>query len=566
MKHAGTKAAAAAGGPPRGRWLAAALVAAAAAYAAYGPALDGPFVFDDLSQPFLRPDSGSQVLSYWLRGVRPVLSLTFWLNLRLSGVQPYSYHLLNLLLHLGASVLAFLVARKLLDRVGESGWRREVLAVFAGGLFLLHPVQTESVAYVASRSECLSVFLFYAAFAVFLYRRTPGISFPTAAAVLALFGAACLSKEHTVILPALLLVTDYYWNPGFSFKGALGNWRLYLPMAAAGAAGGAYVRLILSQADTAGFRLPGLSWDQYFLTQCRAIWVYLRLYVLPFGQNIDPEFPISRHIVEHGAAIGLTGLAALIGAAIWWRRRAPLASYGVLAFLLLLAPTSSFLPIRDPLAERRLYLPMIGLLLATVDLARRWKTTRSTLAGTLAAVLAAAGLLTWQRNHVWGDPIALWGDTAAKSPHKARPHFQLAYAYYSAGRCPEAAREYAETSRLEKPDQRLLIDWALAHDCAGQTGEALAKLLEAARFYPQAHAWALIGMIHGKQGRAAEALDALARAEAYDARFAMTYFYRGNVFAAAGDGARAAGEYHRALSLNPDLQAARDALGALARR
>src|SRR5438105_3539524 len=85
-----------------------------------------------------------------------------------------------------------------------------VLAGFAAGLFLLHPLQTESVSYIASRSETLSVFFFLAAFTVFLYRKSNSVSFMTAIAVLALFGGACLSKEHTAVLPALLLLTDYY--------------------------------------------------------------------------------------------------------------------------------------------------------------------------------------------------------------------------------------------------------------------------------------------------------------------------------------------------------------------
>src|SRR5207248_397112 len=113
--------------------------------------------------------------------------------------------------------LIFLIVRQLLDRSGAARTLLTPLAALAAGVFLLHPVQTEAVAYVAGRSEALSVMLAFGAFAVFLYRSS--IGWGTVAAILLLFGAALLSKEHIIVLPALLLLTDFWWNPGFSLKG-----------------------------------------------------------------------------------------------------------------------------------------------------------------------------------------------------------------------------------------------------------------------------------------------------------------------------------------------------------
>ena len=79
---------------------------------------------------------------------------------------------MNVVLHAFNAILAALIVRRLLGWVGQTGWTRDVLAVFAGALFLLHPVQTESVAYVASRSEAMSVLFFLRAFAVFVCRET----------------------------------------------------------------------------------------------------------------------------------------------------------------------------------------------------------------------------------------------------------------------------------------------------------------------------------------------------------------------------------------------------------
>src|SRR5579864_5800482 len=130
-----------------------------------------------------------------------------------------------------------------------------MLAAFAAGIFLLHPVQTEAVAYVASRSENLSLLFFLGALTLFLYRKTEAVSWRVAFGVLLLYLAAVCVKEHAVALVGVLLITDFYWNPGFSFAGIRRNWRLYAPITLAACAGGAFVGLVLRQSNTAGFNI-----------------------------------------------------------------------------------------------------------------------------------------------------------------------------------------------------------------------------------------------------------------------------------------------------------------------
>ena len=194
----------------------------------------------------------------------------------------------------------------------------------------------------------------FAAFALFLYRRSPAIAWPESLGVIALFGAAMATKENTVVLPAVLLLTDYFWNPGFRFTGIARNWRLYGLMAAGSAIGVVKVIQVLAAAGSAGFRVAGLPWYAYLFTECRVFFTYLRLFVFPAGQTIDYDYPISQTILEHGAIVGLIAILALLGAAIYYRKRYPLACYGFLVFVILLAPTSSIIPIKDPIAERRI--------------------------------------------------------------------------------------------------------------------------------------------------------------------------------------------------------------------
>src|SRR5262249_23031489 len=146
---------------------------------------------------------------------------------------------------------------------------------------------------------------------------------------------------------------------------------------------------------------------------------------------------LSRSPLDHGAILGLAALVAVVTAAWIYRKRWPLASFGVFVFLPLLAPASSILPIRHVMAERRLYLPFLGLALVALEILRRIRLREA--AWVCASIAALCAALTYQRSQVWASPLALWEDTVTKSPQKYRPRFQLAYALYEESRCAEAA-------------------------------------------------------------------------------------------------------------------------------
>ncbi|HWB83379.1 MAG TPA: tetratricopeptide repeat protein [Bryobacteraceae bacterium] len=526
---------------------------------AYSPAFHGVFLFDDNVLPFALPNV-AEPLKNWITGVRPVLMFSYWINAHISGEDTFSYHIFNLIIHCITSGLIFVVARRLLQwseiEEPRPGW----LAGFAAALFLLHPMQTEAVAYLAGRSEALSAMFFFAAYAVFLCRKYSAVSWGVVVAVLLLFGCAVLSKENAIALPALLLLTDYYWNPGFSFQGIRENWKLYVPILIGAVGGVAFFWDLITHATTAGFALKDFTWYQYFFTQCRALFVYLGLFVLPVHLTADWDFPISRNIFAHGAIVGLVVLLALVAAAWHYRRRYPLSSFGFFVFLVLMAPTSSILPIRDPIAERRIYAAMLGLLLIVVDVMSRVKIRRQALAAACAVVLLFAAGMTYARAGVWSTEISLWEDTVQKSPDKPRVHFQLGSAYYDAGKCDLAVEQFQRTAQLQTPNYNLLVDWALAYDCLNQAGNALDKLHEAAKLEPTAHVYSQIGMVYAKRSEWANALDALATAQKIDPSFAITYVYLGGVHLATNHAAEAVQDYQHALALDPSIEQARQGL------
>jgi tetratricopeptide (TPR) repeat protein len=533
-------------------WIAAAVVLV---FWAYGPALNGAFVFDDTVLPYARPGM-SPHLSDWMQ-VRPALMFSYWVTKQIAGPEStYPFHVINLLIHLSAVGLMFLVVRKLLEMAGVDASRRTLLAGFAAGVFLLHPAMSEAVAYTAGRSESFCAMWMLAALAVFLYRPRTEASWTTVAAVFLLFGLAVASKENAVALPAVLLLTDYWWNPGFSFTGIRGNWRLYLPMAAGGAVAVVLFRGLITGGSGAGFGI-GITWYQYLFTEFRGLLVYIQEFLAPYNLTADWYFPISRTITDHGAVAGLVVLLALLGAAWYFRRRFPLASYGFLVYLILMAPTSSLIPIKDPVAERRLYASVLGLLLIAVDLLSRMRVDRRKLTIGFAVVLLACAIGTRSRAAVWADDHTFWADTVQKAPESARAHFHMGFVWYEERRYGDALREYQQAATLEPATLDLLLDWGEVYLADGQPEQALAKFQQSAMIEQSAHIYTQIAAADAQMKRWQDAMNALDTAQKLDPNFAYTYVYRGLVHLANTQCAEAVQDFTKALALDPANEQAR---------
>jgi len=536
-----------------------------ALFEVYGPAIHGPFVFDDLYLPYSNPHAGSLPLKTWL-GVRPVLGLSFWTDFHLWGSDTLPYHVVNLLLHFAAGIVLFFIFRKLLVLAQTNNPTRVTLSAFGTALFLFHPIQTEVAAYIASRSEALSVLFFLAAFCAFLYRPTTAIRWPAALGVLALFLLAIGTKEHTVTLPALLLLTDYFWNPGFSFLGIRGNARLYIPIACFALVGALLMLRYISSDPMIGFHIEGLNAGTYFLTQCRAVFKYIQLFFLPAGQNVDYDFPLSHNLAEHGALIALAVIVLLSVAAFLFRKLYPFAAYGFFVFLLLLSPTSSFVPINDVLVERRLYLPLFGLILILFEPLRRIRVRPFALAGGLALLCCVAAYATWERAQIWSTPMALFQDAAQKSPGKARVHIGYANALYHQGRCREAVAEYGTATSLKTSDYILLFNLAAAYECMNDSDDSVTMLNRSIALNPQANAYALLGKIQGKQGKFPESLDSFNAAIKLNYKFPPTYIYRAAVYIAMGSPQLAYEDYAECLRFDPGNQLAQQGMALLTQR
>ncbi len=547
------------------RWILAALLSAT--FLAYLPAVSGPFLFDDLNlEPLLQsPPSWTFLLA---RLARSVTNMSLVAEVRLMGLDVRSFHITNILLHLLNGLLVRSILERLLAMRGPLAPADRFAALAGAGLFLLHPIQTEAVAYISSRSEVLCALFSYLAFFLFLGSAKDGeMPFGRALAVAALLALGTLSKEPAVAMVGVFIAHDVLSGGTFTVRPLLRRWRLYVPLLAVAGAIGGKLYSLLAREGTAGASGRHAPLD-YLLTQCKVVWEYFRLAVFPFGQNLDHDYPVVKAPGDAWVWLGLAALAALLAAAWRWRQQFPLVLFGLLFQLILRAPTSSIVPIDDAMAERRLYLGFPGIAMAAAELLRRMRLTAA--AAAAAIVLLLFGALTWRRAALYTSAERMWADSVAANPNNSRAWFHLAYAVYQQGRCQEATEHYAKAGALAgKPEYNLLVDWANALECAGRLQEAAAKLEEAEAVLQRAEALLILGRVLAKQGELGRALEVLDEAARRNPSFADTFAFRGNVRLLRNEPAAALADYEQALRLDPGNSAAlkgrRSALAALKR-
>jgi hypothetical protein len=547
---------------PKRLALMVAALALVTAWVLYSPVASAPFVFDDSTLPFEHSIADAPV-GDWVSGVRPLLMFTYWINRTLWGNSAGSYHAINILIHVLNTALVFLVLWRLLQFARWEPHRVKWAAIVGTFVFLIHPLQTEAVSYVAGRSESLCTLFMLLAYVVFLYRRDEAISWLETATVLVLFGAAILTKENAVSLAGILLLTDVSFPIPFSAAGIRKNWRLYALIAPAAVVAAVFILRMLATATSAGFSVRDFTWYQYAFTEARAIFTYIRLTFAPFGQSVDHDYSPSLTIFQHGAILWTLLLAALVFAAIRLRRRYPIACFGLFWFLIALAPTSSVIPIFDPLVERRMYLAIVGLILVGFELFQHIRLSRPAAWGMLTAGMLILGGLCYGRNQTWSDPEKLFADAAAQSTHNPRPYLNLTEVLVHKNRCEAAIPPLRRAEHLLPGSYPVQVAWGWTLQCLGQREQAMQRLQSAARIHPNSRVYEWIGLLYGEMNRSEDAGQALHKAvdldpESVSAHKALALWYESvaNVEAASA-------EYTRSLALDPRDREAKSALARL---
>ena len=554
--------------------LAAGLIALAA-FAAYHNSFSAPFIFDDryavvenptirhVSTAFFPPDdNGSGV-----RG-RPLVNLSFALNYAVGGLDVRGYHAVNLLIHVAAALALYGVVWRTLRRPPlqvRFGMAAQPLALAAAVIWAVHPLLTEPVVCVAHRTESLAS-LFYLLTLYGFVRATEPVA---SSRWLAGSVAACLlgvtAKETVATAPLLMVLYDYAFVSGSLAEAWRRRRGFYLALAVTWLPLGALVVGAQGRGGTAGFGL-GISWWEYAFTQCWAVVHYAWLAVWPhplvvdYGENTIKEFSA----IWPQALV----LAGLMGGTVWALRRRPAPGFLGAWFFVILAPSSSVLPVvTQAVAERRMYLPLAALVLGAVLGGYAWLGRRSlSLCGAWAVALAAG---TVARNETYRTGVSIWADAVAHRPANARAHNNLAVELLELNRLTEAEPELREALRLA-PDYtdarlnlgQLLLTTRRPAEAVPEFERVLRRRLEPPvasvdfatrdRVADVALATFGLGSAVAALGRSSEAVSLLEKAALLQPETAMMQAGLANALAAVGRRVEAMAHFETALRLDPD--------------
>ncbi len=549
------------------------------------------FVYDDFSQvmgnPYIRSFHyvkeifGTTVWSFLgafgsSNYYRPMMTLSYLVCYQLFGLTAFGFHLVNVLLHAAVVSTLYLVTKKMFED--------RLVAGLAAGLFALHPIHTESVAWVAAVTD-LQLTLFYL-MTFGLYVAAAGAEGRRASLLrLGMAGSfvlAMLSKEQALTLPALATVYEHFYrsaavpsvSPPTLPVGARSPSRPARSPAEKGYAwlwvlSGLYLlfRVYLFGGLAPVLQRADLNWSQVALSAIALVGQYLWKLIWPAQLCAFYVFHPSTRLWAPRVLAGLGGLGCCAALFVWLclpaqagrrpeqdgtgrhpesdgtGRRARLASFGLVWLLVTLAPVlNARWMAGNVFTERYLYLPSVGFCwIVGWALARSWVGVggrapmqyigaRPAIVVGLAIVSAACVLRIVTRNHDWQNDILLFTRTLAVQPDAWQIHNNLGVTYWRNGDARSAEREWREALRIQ-PDRQVL--------------------------------YSNLGLIELKAKRYEEALRLFQRSVQLDPKFAPAFLHLGEVYEAMDQSPLAESQYRAAVALSPLNFEAHSRLGQL---
>jgi tetratricopeptide (TPR) repeat protein len=573
-----------------------------------GSVLRAPFIFDDLATitnngslkslwplvgPAERPGPLNPSTDSPTAG-RPLVNLTFALNYALGRLNPFSYHLVNVFIHFLSSLLAWSIVRRTLllpyfaGRFDASaGWLATAVAL----VWALHPLQTETVEYVTQRTELMVAFFYLATLYCSLRywstlplplgegrvapdspRRGKGaLDVGTASSRplwLALAVISCLcgmaSKEVMASAPLIVLLYERTFVSG-SLKSALQrSWPLYTGLSATWIVL-LWLNISAPRGESAGFGL-GVGAVEWWLTQSKILLMYLKLAVWPSPLLFHYELPYLKSFADAWMYV-IPVLLLVVGVLVLLWRNHPIGFLGTW-MLAVLAPTLLVPVILEMAAERRIYLPLLSLVILAVvggyrliqRTLQRYPDARwpHPVCGALVLLLTMMlSLLSARRLSAYTSEIRLWQEVLQDQSGNFMAHNNLGRLYIDAGRYPEAIEESRKCLAIKPDHYSALNNLGVALDHTGRYDEAIQALNQALELKPD-YVDALQNLANSLRsvGRYPEALEKMEYALRLKPDNAEANNNMGVLLASTGKSQQALAQFREAARLDPNYPAA----------
>ncbi|MCP4345200.1 MAG: tetratricopeptide repeat protein [Desulfobacterales bacterium] len=469
----------------------------------YSNTLNGPFVFDDKLN--IRDNSHIRLTKLTIEGIekagfeshasnRPVANITFALNYYLHKYNLPGYHLFNILIHIITGILLYFFVKTILKILNPNSENYNYqqpafqIAFFTALIWLVHPVQTQSVTYIVQRMNIMAAMFYILSLLCYIkarisQKKIKKLTLFTTSAFAGILGVG--SKEIAVTLPFFIFFYEWYFFQKFNKRYLLfflAGILIFFALFSLAYLGASPVERILADYSFRDFTLK-----QRVLTEFRVIIFYISLIIFPHPSrlNLVHDFPLSYSLADPiTTLLCLLIITASIGLAFYLaKKKQALLSFCILWFFGNLLIESSVLGL-EIIFEHRIYMPSMLMILMGVSLVYRLKIKRLPEA-LLIIISIFFSLWTHERNYIWSDDVLLWKDCVKKSPMKARPYGNLGTAFINRGLYKEAIpylRKEAELAPSKKRDA--LTQWGLALRKIGKNSEAIEKLSEAVKIEP----------------------------------------------------------------------------------
>jgi hypothetical protein len=504
------------------RWLA--VVPGVLAVIVYLGVLHNPFVYDDWAT--IIDDRAIRSIDWHLLTAsrRPVVYLSYALNYAFSTLEPLSYHITGVFIHVVNVLLLFrLTGVAYHDAEVRAGRVVSPAAIrsaqfLSAALFGVHPVLTEAVGYTSARSGLLCTTFILMSVLAMHTAATPGRGRWVAAA-LGFYALGLGTKETAAMLPFIYASYDYWVLPSSPEARRQRLWRLHAPLLGLTSLAAA-LRFYSYMRYEGGFARP--AWQQ-LLTQITCFWRYVGLFVAPVSQSVVHSVTPVTNPFDATAWLAVGAMAAACVFAFRVRRKAPLVTFGTAWFLLLWLP-SSLVSLLEHMAEHRVYEASVGFFLVCGVAGARLQQAGSarglpTLAFATGAglLLAVLGATTVARNQIWNDPVTLWEDAVRKAPDVWAPHYALGDELRGRGDCPRAVIEYRAAIDIRPSEPRAYENLGICLASLHRFDEAQQAFGGALAIQPNsAVAHNNLGVLAFSQGRVEEARSRFYEALALD--------------------------------------------------
>ena len=549
-----------------------------AGVAAYANSFQGDFIFDDYPHIVAKDRSPGSAES-WLSTVnRPVLTLSLTGNYALGELDPFGYHLVNLVIHVAAALALFGLVRRTLV-LPPSGDRRgamaDGLAFAVAVIWLVHPLATQSVTYIIQRAESL-MGLFYILMLYCLLRGSQASRrWPWYVGSVAACWLGMGTKQVMITAPLVALLYDRTFLAGAWRDLFRCRWMVYVGFVPAVVWLAIATPLMLARQETisAGFGLQSIAWYEYLGTQGGVILHYLRLAVWPDRLSFDYWWPVARstsEIVVPGAVV-----AALLVASLVMLRARPRLGFLGISFFLILAPTSSIMPIADRAVEHRMYLPLAPLVVLAVlgfdslvgRLLGGGRVGRIARGGVLVAAVLLLMTQTIARNRDYRSPAAMWQDVLEVSPENPRAFYNFGNELEKIGDDSQALAHYERAVELLPGYAEAHNNMGVLLERRGNADRAVDHYREAIRINPrQARAHNNLGVVLVKRDELADAAAQFRRALESDPAYSQARYHLAGVLQKQGNDAEAMEHFRQTVATDPDNAGAHYSLGVMLAR